>query len=75
MTTLQAKDRYQSRYAVTAEKDGIRMTLIGHWVDLAAYYAGSDGNAWAFQSRWTNMGPVEAFKERLAKGQVRGTLH
>lgn len=50
------------------------MTLIGYWIDLAAYYRGSDGNAWSYQSRWTNCGPVAEFCARLRAGQVRGKL-
>jgi hypothetical protein len=65
---------YLERYSKATEHDGISMTLIGYWIDLAAYYAGSDGNAWAFQMRWANCGPVEEFKARLAQGKVRGKL-
>lgn len=67
-------DTYASRYARTSEHMGITMTLIGYWIDLAAYYRGSDGNAWAYQSRWSNCGPVEEFCTRLRAGQIRGKL-
>ena len=50
------------------------MTLIGGWVDLAAYYAGSDGNAWIHQSSFSNAGPVDDFKERVIQGNLRGEL-
>lgn len=68
-------DRYVERYAKQAEHDGIQMRLIGHWIDLAAYYEGSDGNAWSFQGRWVSQGPVDAFKARMSAGRIRGVLH
>jgi len=73
-------DTYARRYSRTSEYSGIRMTLIGYWIDLAAYYRGSDGNAWSFGSagsygsRWTNCGPVEEFCARLRAGKIRGKL-
>jgi hypothetical protein len=67
-------DTYASRYSRITEHQGITMTLIGYWIDLAAYYRGSDNNAWAYQSRWTNCGPAEEFRARLRAGKVRGKL-
>lgn len=67
-------DTNQSRYAKESEHAGINMTLIGYWIDLAAYYSGSDGNAWAWQSGWSNQGPIDAFKARLEAGKIRGKL-
>ena len=67
-------DTYAARYARTSEHHGIRMELIGYWIDLAAYYRGSDGNAWSYQSRWTNCGPVDEFCARVRAGRIRGKL-
>lgn len=67
-------DRYANRYARTSEHRNIRMTLIGYWIDLAAYYRGSDGNAWSYQSGWTNCGPVDEFCSRVRAGRIRGKL-
>ena len=53
---------------------GVEMTLIGGWSDLAAYYAGSDGNAWSHQGSWSNCGPIEDFKDRVRQGKVRGAI-
>lgn len=61
--------------AKETEAHGVKLSRIGGWIDLAIYYAGSDGNAWSYQSgHWTNMGELEAFKARLAKGFYRGEL-
>jgi hypothetical protein len=67
-------DTYASRYSRTSEHAGITMTLIGYWIDLAAYYRGSDGNAWSWQGRWSNCGPVAEFCARLRAGRIRGKL-
>ena len=67
------------KFAATTELNGIRLTLIGHWSDLAAYYAGSDGNAWMFHTGstyggpWSNLGPLAKFREMFSK-KHRGTL-
>jgi len=38
--------------------NGIEMTLVGTWVELAAYYRGSDGNYWRYSNRrFVNCGP------------------
>ena len=50
------------------------MVRIGGWSDLAAYYADTEGNAWAFQGGWTNQGPVDPFMERVRTGRIRGEL-
>ena len=68
-------DRHRERYAKETDFNGIEMRLIGHWVDLAAYYRGSDGNAWAWQSGWSNRGPCEQFIERVKAGKWRGVIH
>lgn len=65
---------YLNRYAKETDFNGIKMTLIGGWSDLAAYYSGSDGNAWSHQGNWLNQGPVEQFKSRLVAGKIRGEL-
>lgn len=61
-------------YSRQTEHRGISMTLIGVWSDLAAYYSGSDGNVWAFQMHWANLGPESEFRDRLAAGRIRGKL-
>lgn len=66
---------YRTRYAPLTRNGDIHMSLIGHWIDLAAYYRGSDGNAWSYQSGWTNCGPCEQFVERVRAGKVRGVIH
>lgn len=51
-----------TRYAPTTDHRGITMTLVGYWIDLAAYYRGSDGNYWSFGTgagyggNWCNRG-------------------
>lgn len=68
------KDIWKTKYAKDTEWHGIKLRLIGGWSDLAAYYAGSDGNAWALQSGFVNQGPVDEFKTRLQAGKIRGEL-
>ena len=46
-----------SRYAKQTTHNGIKMTLVGYWQDLAAYYKGSDGNYWSYQSGFASCGP------------------
>lgn len=77
MKTEMKDDRYFSRYAAESEHRGITMKLIGHWIDLAAYYSGSDGNAWMWHvctSSWVNQGPIAQFIEQFPK-RTRGLLH
>jgi hypothetical protein len=53
-------------YAKEVEHSGIKMKLVGCWDDLAAYYSGSDGNAWCWSActnSWANDGPIERFLE------------
>jgi hypothetical protein len=51
-----------SRFALATDHRGIEMTLVGYWVDLGAYYRGSDGNYWSFGTgagyggNWSNQG-------------------
>lgn len=61
-------------YAKETEAHGIKMRLIGGWMDLAAYYAGSDGNAWSYQSGWSNCGPLAEFIKNGKLARVRGEL-
>ncbi len=59
------------------EHNGIKMVLIGHWCDLAAYYKGSDGNAWCYHTSgrsWTNEGGLCDFLARINASKVRGHL-
>jgi len=42
----------------------VKLTLIGGWIDLAGYYAGSDGNAYSLQDSYVNMGALDDFKAR-----------
>lgn len=51
-------------YAARTEHNGVSMRLIGYWSDLAAYYEGSDGNAWCWNAcahSWANEGPLRPF--------------
>lgn len=75
-TTVMKDDRYFSRYAKESESRGIKMRLIGHWIDLAAYYAGSDGNAWMWHNsgQWVNEGPLNEFIELFPK-RHKGLLY
>ena len=64
-------------FAEQTEHEGIQFNLIGLWSDLAAYYGGSDGNAWAYHvsgRSWVNNGPVDEFCKRLKAGKIRGKL-
>lgn len=64
-------------YAKQTTAYGKTMTLIGSWIDLAAYYAGDDGNAWMYHTStnsWVNQGELNEFKQRLAAGKFRGKL-
>ena len=64
------------RYAIETDRHGITMRLIGEWLDLAAYYEGSDGNAWSFNActgGWSNCGPVADFRANFAQ-RYRGAL-
>lgn len=65
---------WSNRYAKQTEHNGINMTLIGGWSDLAAYYSGSDGNVWTYQMGWSNQGPIDEFKSRFEAGRYRGEL-
>lgn len=54
----------------------IDMRLIGHCWDLAAYYAGSDRNAWQWSActgGWSNLGPLEQFISTFSQKR-RGEL-
>ncbi len=63
-------------FAQETEYDGKRMTLVGQWADLAAYYRADDGGAWCYNhcvGRWANCGSYEEFVETFAKMR-RGKL-
>lgn len=72
-------NRPSGRYSLESEHRGIRMKLIGEWIDMAAYYEGSDGNAWAYQklggpgNGWTNEGDISTFRATFGKRR-RGYL-
>lgn len=61
---------------VTSAGKSIKMQQIGGWIDLATYWSGDDGNAWTCHhstGRWTNNGPVDAFREQFPT-RFRGEL-
>lgn len=68
------KMKWDNMYAKETTFEQIKMRLIGGWIDLAGYYAGSDGNAWSYQSGWSNQGPLSEFVARLQSGKIRGEL-
>ena len=60
-------------------RDGteIGMVCIGEWIDLARYWEGSDGNAWATgnsRNSWVNKGPIAEFRQHFA-ARFRGELY
>lgn len=66
------------RFAKTYDHKGITLRLIGEWADMAAYYEGSDGNAWSFSAsvpgaRPSNCGPIAEFRATFASRR-RGQL-
>lgn len=66
---------YRKRYSPMLEQDGIKMKLIGGWMDLSAYYSGTDGNVWTLYSgRLTNSGNYSEFIARIESGKIRGEL-
>lgn len=66
---------WRSQFARETSCGPITMKRIGGWCDLCAYYRGSDGNAWSFQGRWSNLGPFPEFLERFRSGKhYRGEL-
>lgn len=75
-TEALGNDLYRSKYSPVTEHNGIKMTLIGNWIDLAAYYSGSDGNVWVWSfctSGWSNEGPESEFRVTFDKRR-RGKL-
>lgn len=65
------------RFAKLTDHRGIDMSLIGHWSDLAAYYSGSDGNAWTWSAatgKWSNSGELESFVKNFYQ-RFRGVLY
>ena len=66
----------QSKFRRSAEHNGIELDLIGDWADLAAYYAGADGNAWSFSAatgRFSCCGELAEFLAAFAQ-RYRGRL-
>ena len=64
------------KFSETTTHNGINMQLIGQWIDLAAYYRGSDGNAWLFHNSghsWVNEGDCAEFIANF-KQRRRGKL-
>lgn len=74
MKTNSLQDSCANRYAKEAWDGDIKMKLIGHWIDLAAYYEGSDGNAWKWQGRFVNEGPIAEFRATFSTRR-RGQLY
>lgn len=76
MNKLQNIVNRAKRFSRQTETGNIKLVLIGGWQDLAAYYAGDDGNAWKLQgnSSFTNCGELEGFKHRVRTGQFRGKI-
>jgi len=75
-TTTKPRTTPSLRYAVETECHGITMRLIGEWIDLAAYYSGSDGNAWTYSATtggWSNGGDLESFRASFER-RYRGAL-
>lgn len=73
---MSTKTASQSRYSHHATHNGIGLRLIGEWLDLAAYYTGTDGNAWAFNvatGRFSNCGEIGFFRANFAN-HWRGEL-
>lgn len=56
----------------TTGPNNVKMTMIGGWIDLCAYYAGSDGNAWGYCTSWSNKGDLPTFIERLKADKWHG---
>jgi hypothetical protein len=56
------------RYSNEREWNGVKLTLIGGWQDLAGFYQGSDGNVWVCQSSFRNHGPLDERTFRNMRG-------
>ena len=64
------------QFSATHERDGVHLTLVGQWQDIAAYYRGDDGNAWIYNHctrGWSNGGDYAEFV-RTFTGRRRGQL-
>lgn len=46
------KPKYTRLYATESWHDGHKLTLVGQWGDLAAYYRDDLGRDWAWQGRF-----------------------
>lgn len=67
----------QSYFSRSTVHNRINMVLIAFWIDLVAYYEGSDGNVWAWHNGaggWSNAGEVKEFRAQFAAGRYRGKL-
>lgn len=67
---------YTKQFAQETESRGIRMTLVGQWADLVAYYRGTDGNAWSWSGctgSWSNEGEYADFVRTFSQRR-RGHL-
>lgn len=71
---MNLKYAWKDKFGMHGEFKGIQMRRIGGWLDLCAYYAGSDGNAWAYQSGWSNCGPLDQFANTERLLRHRGEL-
>lgn len=69
MSTQAYRDKFAKE---TTGPHNVKMTMIGGWSDVCAYYAGSDGNAWAYSMGWSNKGELPVFIEQLQVGKWRG---
>lgn len=67
----------RANFANNCEHDGVHMTLVGQWRDMAAYYRGDDGSAWTFNlctGRWSNSGSYAEFIQTFST-KHRGQLN
>lgn len=65
-------------FSINTEHNGINMTLVGQWQDLAAYYRGDNGSAWIYNHctrGWSNAGSYEEFLARFQRKFYRGKLN
>lgn len=61
----------------TKTSNGIKVTLVGFWQDIGAYYRGADGNYWYTtpQGRWTNRGDnISGMRGKTLDGKALNTL-
>lgn len=71
---------YRDKFSKEVTTRGITMKMVGGWLDLVAYYSGSDGNCWSYSQLcgcgdgWVNNGPMPTFRTRFSEGHYRGEL-